>query len=55
MCLKPGERYEDLYQHLLAFIDDNLLKADSDLTHYGEAIHEDEELSTSLENCIAVY
>ena len=55
MCLKPGERYEDLYQRLLAFIDDNLLKADSDLTHNGETINEDEELSPSLENFVVVY
>ena len=55
MSLKPGERYEDLYQRLLAFVDDNLLRADSDLTHNDEKITEDEEVSPSLENFIVVY
>ena len=38
MSLKSGERHEDLYQRLLAFVDDNLLHADSDLTHDGERL-----------------
>ena len=55
MSLKPGERHEDLYQRLLAFVDDNLLRTDSDLTHNGEEVTEDEEVSPSLENFIVVY
>ena len=29
--LEPGERPEDLYQRLVSFIDDNLLKANSNI------------------------
>ena len=50
MSLSPGERYEDLYQRIMAFMDDNLMKADGELTHLGEDITEDEEASPSLEN-----
>ena len=34
--LEPDERGEDLYQRMAAFIDDNLLKRNSTLTHDGE-------------------
>ena len=54
LCLNPGERYEDLYQRILAFMDDNLMKADGELTHFGEAITEDEEASPSLDNVMVV-
>ena len=50
MCLKPGERPEELYQHLLAFIDDHLMKADGGVKHLNEEITEDEETTPSLEN-----
>ena len=52
--LEPDERYEDLYQRMTAFVEDNLLKKDGGLTHLGEAITEDEEMSPSLENLIVV-
>ena len=38
ISLEPNERPEDLYQRILAFVDDTLLKADSGLKHFGEAI-----------------
>ena len=54
MSLKPGERPEDLYQRLLAFMDDNLMKADGGIKHNNADITEDEELTPSLENIIVV-
>ena len=54
MCLKPGERPEDLYQRLLAFIDDNLMKADGGIKHHNADIAQDEELTPSLENFVVV-
>ena len=54
LCLEPGERPEDLYQRLLGFIDDNLLKANGSIRHCGEAITVDEEMTPSLENVIVL-
>ena len=52
--LEPDERGEDLYQRMAAFIDDNLLKESGSLTHDGESIEEDEELTPTLENLIVL-
>ena len=52
--LEPGERHEDLYQRLMAFIDDNLLLKGNGITHHSETITEDEELSPSLENIVVL-
>ena len=52
--LSPGERYEDLYQRLLAFFEDSLLTTDCGLTHHGQAIANDEDLSPSLENTVVL-
>ena len=54
MTLEPNERPEDLYQRILAFVDDTLLKADSGLKHYGETIEEDEEMTPSLDNMVVL-
>ena len=54
MKLKPDERPEDLYQRLLAFMDDNLMKSDGGVKHHDVAIAEDEEASPSLENYTVV-
>ncbi len=54
LALIPGERPEVLYERLLAFMDDNLMKADGGITHHGEAITDDEELTPSMENMIVV-
>ena len=50
MNLEPGEKPEDLYQRLMAFVEDNLLAQNGGITHLGEAITEDEEISPTLEN-----
>ena len=50
ISLKPEQRPEDLFQSLMAFVEDNLLTTSSGITHHGE----DEELSPSLENFIVL-
>ena len=50
--LQVGKRYEDLYQHLVSFFDDNLLTKEGGLNHHGEEVTFDEDLSPSLENLI---
>lgn len=51
--LEPNERPEDLYQRLMAFVEDCLLRTNG-LTHHGEALLEDEELSPTLENFVVL-
>ncbi len=45
--LEPGERPEDLYQRLVGFIDDNLLRANGNIQHHGENVTVDEEITPS--------
>ena len=52
--LEPDERPEDLYQRILSFIDDSLLKANDNIQHHGENASADEELSPTLENMIVL-
>ena len=54
MTLIPGERPEVLYERLLAFVDDNLMRADGGIKHHGENIADDEELTPTIENMIVV-
>ena len=49
--LEADERPEDLYQRLMAFVEDTLLRASS-LSHHGEATTE--ELTPTLENFIVL-
>ena len=51
--LEPNERPKDLYQRLIAFVEDVLLKANS-LSHHGNLITEDEELTPYLENFVVL-
>ena len=51
--LAADERPEDLYQRLLAFVEDSLLHAGG-LTHHGEQVPEDEELPPNLENFVVL-
>ena len=55
MKLKPGERPEDLYQRLVAFVEDNLLTIESGITHHGEEPEDDEELTPMIENMIVLH
>ena len=50
--LEPHERPEDLFQRLTSFVEDNLLIASGHITHHGEAVTSDEEMSPSLENMV---
>ena len=52
ISLKPEQRPEDLFQSLMAFIENNLLTTSSGITHHGEITDTDEELSPSLENFV---
>ena len=54
ISLKPEQRPEDLFQTLMAFIEDNLLIASRGITHHGEIPVTDEELSPSLENFVVL-
>lgn len=51
---EPDKRPEDLYQRLMAFTDDNLLRKDSGISHMGDAVTEDDELTPSLENFVVL-
>jgi hypothetical protein len=53
MRLEPEERPEDLYQRIVAFVEDSLLCANG-LIHQGEQLAEDEELSPTVENFIVL-
>ena len=54
ITLLPNERHEDLYQCIMAFFEDNLLTSNGNLTHHGESIDTDKDLSPTLENTIVV-
>ena len=54
ISLRPGQRPEDLFQILMAFIEDNLLTTSSGITHHREIPDVDEELSPSLENSVVL-
>ena len=57
LCLikqEDGERYETLYQRILAHIEDNLLTTTCGLSHDGEQPAENEELSPTTER-LSVY
>ncbi len=52
--LEAEERPEDLYQRLLAFVEDNLIKKDGMITHHGEKPTSDEQMSPTLENMVVL-
>lgn len=52
--LKHDERPEDLFQRLMAFVEDSLLDQNSGLTHHGDPIQEEEEMTPSLENFVVL-
>ena len=51
---ESDERPEDLYQRILAFVEDNLLTSDGGITHHGDPILEDEDLTPTIENFIVL-
>ena len=52
--LDPNERPEDLYQRLVAFVEDSMLTKEANITHHGECVTEDEEMTPTLENFIVL-
>ncbi|KAI8494130.1 hypothetical protein Bbelb_284770 [Branchiostoma belcheri] len=50
----PNERPEDLYQRLTAAVEDNLLTTVGNITHHGEAVTTNEEVTPSLENMVVL-
>ena len=51
---QDGERYETLFQRIIAHLEDNLLTVDSGLLHDGEPVEQNEEMSPTTER-LAVY
>ena len=49
-----GERPEDLYQHLMAFVEDNLLTVSGEIKHHEESPTEDEDMPPTLENLVVL-
>ena len=47
-------RHEDLYQCLMAFVEDTLLRRDGGISYHNQVITEDEELFPSLENFVVL-
>ncbi len=52
--LEADERPEDLFQRLMAFIENNLLAHGGGISHHGDDPVEDEELSPTLENMVVL-
>ena len=52
MKLEVDERPEDLYQRIIAFTQDSLLRTYGTITHHGIALDCDEELTQTLENAL---
>ena len=52
--LEVDERPEDLFQRLMSFTEDNLLVTNGNITHHGEVVTVDEELSPTLENFVVL-
>lgn len=50
--LESDERPEALYQRLYSFFEDNLMTTTCNITHHGENIDADEELTPSMENIL---
>ena len=52
ITLEPNERPEDLFQRLTAFFEDNLLTVGCGVSHHGDPIEVDEDLTPTIENTI---
>ena len=50
--LETGEKHQKLYQRLTTFFSDSLLTASCGITHHGDAVTSDEEMSPTLDNVI---
>ena len=52
--LEPDEKPEDKFHRLVVFVEDNLLHLDGTISHHGERVTEDEEMSPTLDNFIVL-
>ena len=52
--LEVDERPEDLFQRLMSFTEDNLLVANSNISHHGTTVTVDAELTPTLENMVVL-
>ena len=52
--LEPDELPEDLYQRIVAFVEDNLMTSTNGITHHGAPTTDDEEVTPTLENFIVL-
>ena len=52
--LDHDEQPEDLYQHMLAFLEDNLLHSDGNIIHHGKSPSKNEIISPSFENLLVL-
>ena len=52
--LEPGECAEDLYQRLMSFVEDSLLRKDGKLLHNDEALSNNEEMTPTRENLVVL-
>lgn len=52
--LEQDEKPEDLFQRIMAFLEDNLLTTTGGITHHGEVPTTNEDLSATLENTAVV-
>jgi hypothetical protein len=52
--LRSDERPDDLYQMVLTFIDDNLLRQGGGITHHRLDIEDDEEMTSPIENFVVL-
>ena len=50
--VEPGQWPKDLFQHLTAFYEDNLLTTEVGIQHHSTALVADEDLSPTIENTI---
>ena len=54
MKLEPEERYEDLYQRILACVSNNLLKAGGSIAHKGTVPARDEVMTPTLDVMVSL-
>lgn len=52
--MEHGEKPETLFQRLNAFFQDNLLQPHFKMTHHGDKVYSEEDMSPSLENTVIV-
>ena len=55
ITLGVEERPEDLYQRIVAFVEDSLLRKDGSITHHGDVIAKNERVTPTLENFVVLH